>query len=68
MIKTYISSLIKETRGGAGVAGTQKRSVKTSGVCFFQAIILPVKERKMINVGWTARPSSILLSSLFGRH
>lgn len=25
-------------------------------------------ERKMINVGRTARPSSILLSSLFGRH
>ena len=26
------------------------------------------KSAKMINVGWTARPSSILLSSLFGRH
>lgn len=65
----------KENVGGAGVFGSQKDFCKdTMSLVISQAIILLLKtkkktaERKMINVGWTARPSSILLSSLFGRH
>lgn len=80
MIKTYISPLIRKMRGGAGAAGTQKEVCQDIGsLVILQAIILPLKKkggekekktaaRKMINVSRTARPSSILLSSLFGRH
>lgn len=64
----------KENAGGAGVFGSQKEFCKDTGsLVISQAIILLLKKKKtaegkMINVGWTARPSSILLSSLFGRH
>lgn len=74
MIKTYISPLIRKMREELewlahkrGLSrhwefgdftsnnSVAKKEKKTAG-------------KKMINVGRTARPSSILLSSLFGRH
>lgn len=78
MIKTYISLLIRKMREEpewlAHKRGLSRHwefgdftshnsaALKKEGEKKVEA------ERKMINVGRTARPSSILLSSLFGRH